>query len=133
MYGLDMHGQGQAYPYVVELVDMGVRRGEEYLVCELAGGMRYELMLGGTSLEGYVYDYKRLCPGPFTEPLFIEIGRNADGTHYIEMLFRADEFAAFHGLDAELSSLAWMELHRVPPGTGAWLPLYYGVVGVPLV
>lgn len=133
MYGLDMQGQGQAYPYVVELLDMGVRFGEEYLLCELAGGMQYELKLGGTSLEGYVYDYKRLMPGPFRDPCFIEVGRNPNGRHYIEMLFDEKAFRLMHDVQDDLASTAWMELHRVPPMTGAWLPLYYGMVGVPLV
>lgn len=122
----------QMMPYVVELVDMGVRFGEEYIVCEGVAGYRYELTLSGTSLDGYVYDYKRRRPGPFVDRCFVEIGRDTDGRHYIEMLFQESEFDALHEVTPSLASDAWKALHRVPAETGTWLPLYYGGVGVPL-
>lgn len=128
----DLNPLRQAMPYVVELVDMTVRFGEEYLRCEVASGYQYELGLAGTTLEGYVYNYKRMRPGPFVDRCFIEIGRDGSGRHYIEMLFQENEFDALHAVEPSLETSAWKALHRVPVETGTWLPLYYGGVGVPL-
>lgn len=122
------------FPHVVRIVETGVLRGDEYIICEMRDGSRYTSTLTGTSLEGWVYAYTKQYPARdgVRSAFYAEFGVNADGTHYLEPLLTS---RAFDRQKAEDSSsyayLAWKTLHLVDPGICPDVPLYYESVGVP--
>lgn len=132
---IDFDNSRWSQPHVAMIVGMVVTDKEEIMYCESPDGERYELVLSGTNLQGYVVKYLSLI-GVAGDgvPLWAEFGLLDSSELYIELLFALDEFdqiprnAEYKQFESEEGYRLRKQTHLVPASIYDGGVLYYGHV-----